>query len=58
MPAAPGNIVTIKVGVQGRVILGPAGRGPATIDVPVRFAVVREGVEPEDDHRPSSTASR
>jgi hypothetical protein len=41
-----GNTVTIRVGVQGRVVLGPAG-GPGQIDVPLRFAVVHEGVEPK-----------
>jgi hypothetical protein len=35
----------IKVGVQGRIILGPLG-GPGQVDVPVRYAVVREGPEP------------
>jgi len=35
----------IKVGVQGRVILGPFGR-PGSVDVPLRYAVVREGPEP------------
>jgi hypothetical protein len=42
----PGNILSIKVGMQGRVILGPEG-SPGTFDVPVRFAVVREGIEPK-----------
>jgi hypothetical protein len=37
--------MTIKVGVQGRIILGPTG-GPGQIDVPMRLAVVQEGVEP------------
>jgi len=37
--------MTIKVGVQGRIILGPLG-GPGQLDVPVRYAVVREGPEP------------
>jgi hypothetical protein len=41
----PGNILSIKVGMQGRVILGPEG-SPGTFDVPVRFAVVREGIDP------------
>ncbi len=36
--------VTMKVGIQGRVVLGPAG-GPGTLDVPLRFAVVQEGTE-------------
>jgi hypothetical protein len=38
--------MTIKVGVQGRVILGPTG-GPGEIDVPMRLALVQEGVEPK-----------
>ncbi len=37
--------LTIKVGVQGRVILGPFGT-PGSVDVPLRYAVVREGPEP------------
>ncbi len=37
---AGGNMV-MKIGVQGRVIIGPAG-GPGQIDVPVRIAVVQE----------------
>ena len=41
-----GNTVTMRVGVQGRVILGPAG-GPGQIDVPVRLAVVHEGPNPK-----------
>ena len=39
------GLFTIKVGVEGRVISGPAG-GPGTIEVPLRIAVVREGVSP------------
>lgn len=38
--------MTIKVGVQGRLILGPTG-GPGQIDVPMRLALVQEGVEPK-----------
>ncbi|HEX5509922.1 MAG TPA: hypothetical protein VFX37_15585 [Pseudolabrys sp.] len=37
--------VTMKIGIEGRVITGPAG-GPGQIDVPVRMAVVHEGPEP------------
>jgi hypothetical protein len=44
--AALGATMTIKLGVQGRVILGPAG-GPGQIEVPMRFALVREGPEPK-----------
>lgn len=42
---AEGNL-TIKVGVQGRVIIGPKG-GPGNVDVPLRYAVVKEGPEPK-----------
>ena len=35
----------IKVGVQGRAILGPYG-APGQVDVPLRYAVVREGPDP------------
>jgi hypothetical protein len=41
-----GETLTMKVGVQGRAILGPLG-GPGTVDVPLRYAVVREGPEPK-----------
>jgi hypothetical protein len=43
--AVVGTDMRIKVGVQGRVILGPAG-GPGNIGVPLRYAVVEEGPEP------------
>jgi hypothetical protein len=38
--------MTMKVGVEGRIITGPAG-GPGTVDVPLRIAVVQEGVNPK-----------
>jgi hypothetical protein len=38
--------MSIKVGVQGRVILGPMG-APGQINIPLRYAVVREGPEPK-----------
>jgi len=41
-----GTNVSMKIGVQGRIILGPAG-GPGQVDVPLRFAVVQEGVDPK-----------
>jgi hypothetical protein len=41
-----GTIVTMRVGMQGRVILGPAGV-PGQIDLPLRLAVVHEGPEPK-----------
>jgi hypothetical protein len=44
--AVRSGTMTIKVGVQGRIILGPGG-GPGQIDVPVRLALVREGIEPK-----------
>jgi hypothetical protein len=40
---ADGN-VTIKVGVQGRIVVGPAG-GSGTLNIPLRYALVREGVQ-------------
>jgi hypothetical protein len=43
--AADGSL-SIKVGVQGRVVVGPQG-GPGNVDVPLRYAVVREGPEPK-----------
>lgn len=44
--AALGGVMTMKVGVQGRVLLGPAG-GPGQIDIPLRMAVVQEGAAPK-----------
>jgi hypothetical protein len=40
----PNNTITLKVGMQGRIILGPEGT-PGTIDVPLRYAVVRDTLE-------------
>jgi hypothetical protein len=40
-----GATLTIKVGVQGRILLGPVG-GPGQLDVPLRMALVHEGPEP------------
>ena len=40
-----GNVV-MKVGVEGRVILGPAGTA-GELTLPVRLAVVKEGLEPQ-----------
>ena len=40
------GIMTMKVGIEGRVITGPAG-GPGPVDVPLRIAVVQEGVSPK-----------
>jgi hypothetical protein len=36
-----GNQMTLKVGVEGRVLLGPAGT-PGTFDVPIRIAIVNK----------------
>ena len=46
----PNNTVLLKVGMQGRVILGPEGGSPGTVDVPLRFAVVREDDRHQGDH--------
>jgi hypothetical protein len=43
--AVLGANMTIKVGIQGRVILGPAGTS-GQVEVPMRLALVREGIEP------------
>lgn len=40
------GVMTMKVGVEGRVITGPAG-GPGKVDVPLRMAVVQEGATPK-----------
>jgi hypothetical protein len=40
-----GGDLTIKVGVQGRLVVGPAG-APGAVTVPLRYALVREGLEP------------
>jgi hypothetical protein len=44
--ALRGGNVVMKVGVEGRVILGPAG-APGPLSLPVRLAVVKEGLEPK-----------
>ncbi len=44
--AALGGVMTMKVGVQGRVLLGPSG-GPGRVDIPLRVAVVQEGTTPK-----------
>ena len=36
----------MKVGIEGRIITGPAG-GPGQVDVPLRIAVVHEGPSPK-----------
>jgi len=41
-----GGLVSIKVGMEGRVILGPEGSA-GSVDVPLRFAVVEEGIDPK-----------
>ena len=38
--------ISVKIGIQGRVIVGPAG-GPDMVMVPLRVAVVQEGVSPK-----------
>jgi len=44
--AALGGVMTMKVGVEGRILLGPAG-GPGQVDIPLRMAVVQEGPAPK-----------
>ena len=38
-----GGQITARIGIQGRVIAGPAG-APASVQVPLRIAVVQAGV--------------
>lgn len=38
-----GGEITARIGIQGRVIVGPAG-APATVEVPLRVAVVQGGI--------------
>jgi hypothetical protein len=40
---ASNGLITVKMGVVGRVLLGPAG-SQTSVDVPIRFAVERDGV--------------
>jgi len=37
-----GGQITARIGIMGRIIAGPAG-APATVDVPMRVAVVQDG---------------
>lgn len=41
-----GPVMSMKVGIEGRVLLGPAG-SPGQVDIPLRIAVVQEGVNPK-----------
>jgi hypothetical protein len=41
-----GSTVQMRVGVQGRAIVGPAG-APPQVSAPIRYAVVQEGVHPK-----------
>ena len=41
-----GDDITARIGIQGRVIAGPAG-APETVEVPLRVAVVQGGVNEE-----------
>ena len=43
--SAGGNLI-IRVGVQGRIVLGPAGTS-GTLEMPLRYAVVQEGPQPK-----------
>jgi hypothetical protein len=41
-----GGQITARIGIQGRLIAGPAG-APLSVDVPLRVAVVQDGVTPK-----------
>jgi hypothetical protein len=38
--------ISARIGIQGRLIVGPAG-APGSVDVPLRVAVVQDGVTPK-----------
>lgn len=39
-----GGEITARIGIQGRVIAGPAG-APSAVDIPIRVAVVQSGIQ-------------
>lgn len=41
-----GETMTMRVGVEGRVLVGPKG-GPGNVNVPIRIALVQEGPTPK-----------
>jgi hypothetical protein len=41
-----GDVMTMRVGVEGRILVGPKG-GPGTVNVPIRIALVAEGPQPK-----------
>lgn len=41
-----GGQVNARIGIEGRVIVGPSGAPPST-DLPIRVAVVQEGMQPK-----------
>ncbi|MEX0590137.1 MAG: hypothetical protein WD207_03525, partial [Xanthobacteraceae bacterium] len=40
-----GDVMTMRVGVEGRLLVGPKG-GPGSVNVPLRIALVAEGPQP------------
>lgn len=41
-----GPTLMMRVGIQGRIVLGPLGT-PGEVEIPIRLAVVREAIEPK-----------
>lgn len=41
-----GGTLSIRIGVQGRIVLGPAGTH-GSLEIPLRYALVQEGTEPK-----------
>jgi hypothetical protein len=41
-----GDVMTMRVGVEGRLLVGPKG-GPGTVNVPLRMALIAEGPQPK-----------
>jgi hypothetical protein len=44
--AVLGETMTMRVGIEGRVLVGPKG-GPGSVNVPLRIALVQEGPQPK-----------
>lgn len=44
--SAAGGMLNIRIGVQGRLVIGPAGR-PGAVEAPLRYALVQEGPSPK-----------
>ncbi len=44
--AVVGETMTMRIGIEGRILVGPKG-GPGSVNVPLRIALVQEGPQPK-----------